>query len=190
MLSRCNTTGTPSAGTSSEMADNNVWPIVDPERARRAPPPRQPPTVWTVFHVADRVEEAFDVLRRLPVTGRPQAFGNSMPGYAYDMGDLNAQLETGELERFLKGQNRVRLPASAADISRMHQAFDWPGRYLGRYPEVSRAVLCAAMWRAGRHNLAKRCRVFNMIPRLFFRQEWHGAQIIAMGLIRDRATVT
>lgn len=92
----------------------------------RLDPPRRVPERWTFVHVMDRLEEAFRTLRRLPITTRPRGYVNSMPFYVYDRGDLNAQLETYELERLARLRNRVRIPPSPAEIARMEEALRWP----------------------------------------------------------------
>lgn len=95
----------------------------------RLNPPRRVPERWTFVHVMDRLEEAFRTLRRLPITTRPRGHVNSMPFYVYDRGDLNAQLETYELERLARLRNRVRIPPSPAEIARMEEALRWPALF-------------------------------------------------------------
>lgn len=96
----------------------------------RLSPPRRVPERWTFVVVMDRLEEAFRTLRRLPITTRPRGYVNSMPFYVYDRGDLNAQLETYELERLARLRNRVRIPPSPAEIARMEEALRWPALFL------------------------------------------------------------
>jgi hypothetical protein len=67
------------------------------------------PSRWTVVHVMDRMEEGFRTLSRIPMAIRPRGYMNSMPQYVYDRGDLNAQLETHELERMANIKNRVAI---------------------------------------------------------------------------------
>ena len=93
---------------------------------------RRVPERWSLIHVMERMEEAFRILARLPTATRPRGYINSMPFYVYDRGDLNAQLETYELERLAKVRNRVRLPPSPAEIARMEEALRWPAAYLAR----------------------------------------------------------
>lgn len=104
---------------------------------------RKLPEIWTFIHVADRTEEAADVLMRLPAGGK-SGFGSSMPAYVYDFHDLVAQGETYELDRLLKQRNRVRLPAAPDAIERMNETLGWPGRYLEGKPDIARAVWVAA----------------------------------------------
>lgn len=95
----------------------------------RLNPPRRLPDRWTFVHVMDRLEAAFRTLRRLPIATRPRGYVNSMPFYVYDRADLNAQLETFELERLARLRNRVRIPPSPAEIARMEEALRWPALF-------------------------------------------------------------
>jgi len=166
---------------------------IDGARTSPQAPVRRPLVTWTVVHVADRIEEAYRVLARLSVATRPKEFGNTLPEYIYDRGDLNSQQEGGELERLMRQRNRVVLPASPTEIARMEQSFQWIVSYLNRYPEVSRAVCRGAMWAAANADVVDRCASVG-IPeyrvRWFVRQRWHGLLLIAHGLIRDRVPVS
>ncbi len=152
--------------------------------------PREVPLQWNVVHVMDRITEAYEVLARLPVTMRPKGYGSAMPAYTHDRFDHNAQMETGEFIEALEQQNRVRLPASPAQITRMNQAFQWTPRYLADKPEVSKAVGLGAQWEAVGADLARRCKARGISPRTFFRRRTHGITIITMGLIRDKVPVS
>jgi hypothetical protein len=90
---------------------------------------RRIPERWSFIVVMDRMEEAFRTLGRLPMATRPRGYVNSMPIYLYDRGDLNAQMETYELERMAKLRNRVRIPPSPAEVARMEEALHWPVRF-------------------------------------------------------------
>jgi hypothetical protein len=92
-------------------------------------PPRRVPERWSFIHVMDRLEEAFRILRRLPISTRPRGYVTSMPFHVYDRADLNAQLETYELERLARLRNRVRIPPSPAEIARMEEALRWPAQF-------------------------------------------------------------
>lgn len=102
------------------------------EQAPLAPLPRirRIPECWSFVVVMDRMEEAFRTLGRVPMATRPRGYVTSMPAYLYDRGDLNAQLETCELERMAKLRNHVRIPPSPAEIGRMEEALHWPTAYL------------------------------------------------------------
>jgi hypothetical protein len=45
-----------------------------------------------------------------------------MPTYLYDRGDLNAQLETHELERMARIRNYVRIRPSPAEVAKMDES--------------------------------------------------------------------
>jgi hypothetical protein len=76
------------------------------------------PACWSVLAVMERLEEAFRTLARLPIAVRPRGYVNSMPFYLYDRGDLNAQMETQELERMARSRNRVGELRRRADEDR------------------------------------------------------------------------
>ncbi|MGB7101353.1 MAG: hypothetical protein WBD95_21620, partial [Xanthobacteraceae bacterium] len=59
------------------------------------------------------MEEAFRTLARLPIATRPRGYVNSMPFYVYDRGDLNAQIETHELEAMARFAQPRSHPAVA-----------------------------------------------------------------------------
>jgi hypothetical protein len=100
-----------------------------PSPLSRLRPQRRVPKDWSWIHVTERLEEAFRTLRRLPSSTGPRGYTNSMPCYVYDRGDLNAQLETFELERMARLRNRVRL-RPPEEITRMEEAIWWPTKYL------------------------------------------------------------
>jgi hypothetical protein len=98
----------------------------------------------------ERMEEAFRILARLPVATRPRGYVNSMPYYLYDRGDLNAQMETYELERMARARNRVRIAPSPAEVARMEEAPRWPALFLSgaEFQHVARAVNLGSLWSA------------------------------------------
>lgn len=174
-------------------------PKGDPRASRGLAARRRPlPTSWNIVHVMDRIEEAVDVLGRMPVMPGPRGHSNSMPDYAYTIGDLNAQAESGELEKMLRANMKPRIPVTAAEITRMQQALRWPAVYLRsaaglhvtHMAEVSRAVINGALWNVTGANIGKRCRGLNLTTRAFYRQQMHGVEIITRGLIRDDVPVT
>lgn len=177
---------------------STLIPQGDPRASRGLAARRRPvPTSWNIVHVMDRIEEAVDVLGRMPVMPGPRGHSNSMPDYAYTIGDLNAQAESGELEKMLRLNIKPRIPVTAAEITRMQQALRWPVVYLKspaglqllHMREVSRAVINGALWNVVGANVAKRCRGLNLTPKAFYRQQIHGVEIITRGLIRDDVAV-
>ncbi len=77
-----------------------------------------PPSEWTPRHVAVRLIEAHDVLRRLPMADMPCAHGSIWPAYKQDP-------RLGEPD-----ERRVIVRPSAAEIARMNEAIVWPMRFL------------------------------------------------------------
>jgi hypothetical protein len=157
----------------------------------RLEPPRRLPERWTFVHVMERLEEAFRTLRRLPISTRPRGYMNSMPFYLYDRGDLNAQLETYELERLARTRNRVRIPPSPAEIARMEEALRWPALFLSgaEFHHVARAVNLGCLWAAVDADVARGLRRIKLTPRTFNARKLQGLRIIARELIRSHVPV-
>jgi hypothetical protein len=157
----------------------------------RLEPPRRLPERWTFVHVMERLEEAFRTLRRLPISTRPRGYMNSMPFYLYDRGDLNAQLETYELERLARTRNRVRIPPSPAEIARMEEALRWPALFLSgaEFHHVARAVNLGCLWAAVDADVARGLRRIKLTPRTFNARKLQGLRIIARELIRRHVPV-
>lgn len=111
---------------------------------------RRVPERWSFLHVMERMEESFRILARLPIATRPRGYVNSMPYYLYDRGDLNAQMETYELERMTRMRNRVRIAPSPAEIARMEEALRWPTLFLSgaEFHHIARAVNLGSLWAA------------------------------------------
>ena len=153
--------------------------------------PRRVPERWTFVHVMDRLEEAFRTLRRLPIATRPRGYVNAMPFYIYDRADLNAQLETYELERLARLRNRVRIPPSPMEIARMEEALHWPSAYLaGReFTHLARAVNLGALWTAFDVDVDKALRRLKLTRRTFNARKLQGLRIIARELIRRHVPV-
>jgi hypothetical protein len=154
--------------------------------------PRSVPECWSFVHVMDRMEEGFRILSRLPLPTRPKGYINSMPIYLYDLGDLNSQAETYELERMAKIRNRVRLPPSPAEIERAEQALHWPAAYLSgaEFHHVARAVNLGALWAAFDVDPDKALKRLKITRRTFNARNLQGVRIIAAELVRRRVPVT
>src|SRR6185312_14959586 len=157
----------------------------------RLDPPRRVPERWSFIHVMDRLEEAFRILRRLPISTRPRGYVTSMPFHVYDRADLNAQLETYELERLARLRNRVRIPPSPAEIARMEEALRWPAQFLSgaEYHHVARAVNLGCLWAAADTDIDKALRRIKLTQRTFNARKLQGLRIIARELIRRRVSV-
>ena len=170
------------AGILGAIGRSAPWLLARPQRA---------PERWSVVHVMERMEEAFRTLARLPVTTRPRGYVNSMPFYVYDRGDLNAQIETHELERMARLRNRVRIPPSPAEIARMEEALHWPTAYLGgaEFHHIARAVNLGSLWVAFDTDVDERLKRMKITRRAFNARKLQGLRIIAQELVRRRVPV-
>jgi hypothetical protein len=152
---------------------------------------RRVPDRWSFYYVLERMEEGFRTLSRLPLPTRPRGYINSMPIYLYDRGDLNAQLETHELDRMARMRNRVRIPPSPAEIARMEEALHWPAAYLGgaEFHHLARAVNLGALWSAFDVNIDARVKRLKITRRAFHARKLQGLRIIARELTRLKVPV-
>jgi hypothetical protein len=152
---------------------------------------RRLPERWSVVYVMERMEEAFRTLARLPVATRPRGYVNSMPFYVYDRGDLNAQMETYELERMARLRNRVRIPPSPAEIARMEEALHWPTAYLAgpEFHHVARAVNLGSLWAAFDADVGAGLKGMKITRRAFNARKLQGLRIIAGELVRRRVPI-
>jgi hypothetical protein len=160
------------------------------DRAKGAGKARRVPDSWDQVHVLDRLEEAFATLSRTPMALRPKGHSSMWPSYAYERGDLVAQVETHELERLLRQRNRVRLPTTPAELQRMSQALNWAMIYLKDKPQQAEALQLACFWTASQANVKEQCRERNWDRRQFYRDKMEGARLVALGLIAAKVPVT
>jgi hypothetical protein len=139
----------------------------------------------------ERMEEGFRVLSRLPMPTRPRGHMNSMPVYVYDRGDLNAQLETQELERLARMRNHVRIRPSPAEIERAEEALHWPSAYLAgnEFHHLARAANLGALWAAFDVDLDKAVKRIKVTRRTFVARQLQAYRIIARELVRHRVLV-
>jgi hypothetical protein len=153
------------------------------------PPPElldDAPPQWTGPHVGRRLCEAMQTLKELPMGN---GGGHSCwPSYCYEWEDLLAQQAPGELERTQQLQNRIRLLPSLRAISEMETAI-WPAEYLGRRPDLLRAVNAVAL----AHSL-DRDSGWVAAKRGGYGDTWRsrhdaGCSLIAQGLRAGRVTV-
>jgi hypothetical protein len=154
---------------------------------------RELPSTWTIIHVLDRMEEAFEILAGMPMATRPKQYGNAMPAVQQQRLSFKDQLDmmaTGELEQMAEDRNRVRLAATSAQVSRMDQALSWPVQYLADRPEQAKAVSLRALWAAMHVDIRKRCERRG-IDHAAFNARWQeGTKIIAATLIARRVPVS
>jgi hypothetical protein len=160
-------------------------PLLPLTRARRIP------ERWSLVHVMERMEEAFRTLGGLPIATRPRGYLNSMPFYVYDRGDLNAQMETYELERLTRLRNRVRIPPAPAEIARMEEALRWPIVYLSgaEFHHVARAVNLGSLWAAFDADVDAGLKRLKITRRTFNARKLQGLRIIARELVRGRVPI-
>ena len=153
---------------------------------------RRVPERWSLIHVMERMEEAFRILARLPTATRPRGYINSMPFYVYDRGDLNAQLETYELERLAQGE-KPRAAAAVARRDRPHgRSVALAGGFISAVPNfiMSRARSISA--RCGRHSIpmpTRRLKRMKITRRTFNARKLQGLQIITRELVRRRVPI-
>jgi len=152
---------------------------------------RSVPEQWSIPHVMERLEEGFRILSRLPMATRPRGYINSMPVHMYDRGDLNAQLETHELERMARVRNRFRIPPTPAEVERMEQALYWPAAYLSgaEFHHTARAVNLGSLWAAFDVDVDERLKRIKITRRIFNARMLQGLRIITRELIRCRVPV-
>ena len=152
---------------------------------------RDVPERWTFLFVMERMEEGFRILSRLPLPTRPKGYVNSMPVYLYDRADLNAQLETHELEHLARLRNRVRILPSPVEIARAEEALYWPSAFLSgqEFSHLARAVNLGALWGAFDVDMDKALKRIKLPRRTFVARKLHGLRIIEHALIRRRVPV-
>ena len=161
-----------------------------PARERAAPR-----TKWDVALVEGRLIEALRVLDQIPMATRPRGYANSMPRHLHDAADIRGQREffdlkhyarVAEIEKLDQGRNRVRIPLTAAEITRSEEALAWPMAYLRDKPEVARAVCLGALWALMRTDIGRGCKALKIARRTFYRRKFHGLTIIAIELARAK----
>lgn len=109
-------------GTFEMLPEDRIIPLID------APPL---PAKWTPDHVAYRLIEAHDVLRRSPARIYPGGYGAFWPTYLHEAGELATQAGAGTLAI---GRNRAAVGASADEVDRMNEALAWPMQFLSADP--------------------------------------------------------
>ena len=149
------------------------------------------PPNWTGPHVGHRLIEAFKTLARMP--GLHFANGSGYwPAYHYDWADLLAQQEMEKDEREKRDRdinNRVRIPPTAVDVSRMEIAIGWPAHYLRSRPLILRIVQRVAVLKSRDSELDSIARRLRKNPYYVRRINRLGLDIIALGLHSDGLAV-
>jgi hypothetical protein len=153
---------------------------------------REVPDRWTQIHVLDRLEEGYRVLALQPgAKGRQSS--TVWPATAVErlaILDMIELMGTGELEARQDEQNRVRLQPTAAEVSRMEQALEWPFRYLNDRPYLARSIQLRALWAAMGADIRKRCQR-RKLDHDAFNREWQEALAYITGaLLTDQVPVS
>lgn len=146
------------------------------------------PPKWTPVYVLDRLEEAYAVLANQPATSGPKQYGNGMPTVVQERltnKDWIDLYETGELDKMHEDRNRVRIPATAAQVTRMEQALRWPFEYLSERPHAARALSQRALWAALKLDIRRRCEALG-IQHSEFNAFWQAGlqEVTAMLIVR------
>lgn len=154
---------------------------------------REIPSKWTPVHVLDRLEEAFLVLANQPAAAGPKQYGNGMPTVVQERltnKDWIDLYESGELDQMHEDRNRVRIPATAAQVTRMEQALRWPFEYLADMPHCARALSQRALWAALKYDIRRRCEALG-IRHAEFNLLWQdGLRIVTATLIARKVPVS
>lgn len=115
--------------------DSDILPIAPP----RDLAPRS--AAWTGALVNARLVEAFATLKRLPEKDRPRGF---RPGLSFIIRDTFEDGVNAEALRDRKAFAWSQPRPSAAAISRMEEALDWPSKHLAADHDARRALLIFA----------------------------------------------
>lgn len=171
---------------SFELVPGDSWHPLDGVQA-----PEYIPEKWDGPHAGKRLVEAFATLAQIPWHWGPAGYGRPWPEYSHDVADLNCQQQGDHwlLKLRTEQRNRVRLPPSANEITRMETAIAWPLRYLAADPYVSMVVLLVAADKArglDMRDIAERVR---MQPATLRRRNGSGLDLIAGGLRREGVSV-
>jgi len=154
---------------------------------------REVPATWTPVHVLDRLEEAFLVLANQPAAAGPKQYGNGMPTVVQERltnKDWIDLYQSGEIDKLHEDRNRVRIPATAAQVTRMEQALRWPFEYLADRPDVARSLSQRALWAALKFDIRRRCLALG-IDHASFNQQWQaGLRVVTTTLIARKVPVS
>lgn len=150
-----NTAATAQAGTGQISDKERTAPTlipgqvdIDPERIRHkwalVVLDEGVPKEWTAGFVGARLVDAMRVLGRMP-TGGGSAKSGCWPPYQTmtksEMRELlNEHQSAGTLGEFYRSLNRVRIPPSSHEITRMEEAIAWPAKYLRDDPALAGIV--------------------------------------------------
>jgi hypothetical protein len=104
--------------------------IIDSPRVKSRPEP-----VWNYELVGERLVEAANVIRRMPMAIYPKRFGNSWPRFEPSQAELQQLMDElqqdGKLEAWQRERNRIHVQPTALEIELAEEAIAWLPRYLG-----------------------------------------------------------
>lgn len=124
---------------------------------------------------------------------RPKEYGNAMPTperQELSNRDWIDLFNRGDLEVDIDEKNRVRLPATVAQVTRMDQALGWTFEYLRDRPDLARAISLRAYWSVLKVDIRKRCERKGIDHTLFNRQWQEALTSITGALIASKVPVS
>lgn len=139
--------------------------------------------LWTPAAVQGRLIEAARVVERTGGRVLPKEYGNSMPAYMHDWGDLIGQAANDTLHA---GGNRITIGATSRTMTRVEQAMRWLWRYLDDYEGQRRVLRLFLRCRATRVPFSVALKRKGWNKATAYRARDRALTIIAIGLIRDR----
>jgi hypothetical protein len=100
---------------------------------------------WTADLVGERLIEAYETVKRLPLRTGPEAFGNSWPEFQTMTKAEQAQLLNelqleGRFQDYYREKMQSRVVPSSEEVSRMYEALAFPMRYLGHDKDLALIV--------------------------------------------------
>ena len=147
------------------------------------------PPIWNGPHVAMRLTEGFATFRAMPLGDKGGA-ASAWPAYMYEWEDLIAQQAQGELEHTMKIQNRTRVSPSMREITRAIEVCYWPMKYLSaKYPQLCEAVNAVALAYSLDRDAGWVTRKRGGYADTWRERHDRGCELIAYGLVKDRASV-
>lgn len=100
--------------------------------------------------VKARMVEGFQVLRQMPTTFGPKAYGSNWPRMLSEFADL---VDPQVRENVRQEWARTRILPDMMEIARMEEAICWPARFLGDFPKGADALNLWALCKAGRRKI-------------------------------------
>lgn len=159
-----------------------VWMDGLPRFARTMRQHEPDPVDWTPDLVRERLEEAIKLVQRSAGRVGPAGYGSTMPDYMPEWGDLLIQVDAGNIH---DDGNRIRLGATAAQVSAMERALRWPIEYLLPYDQPRKLLLSWMNCRAQRRPWSVHLKRQGIALATAKRQRSRALGLIAIGLTMD-----